>query len=93
MESTFSGAELQSTIHPSEAGVLGISSNPGEPMLALSLKSSFDSVKNAKVSGRMFITVRHMYSNSNSCDCDDDNKLFGFLVNKYKLQKQKGIPL
>ena len=49
MESTFSGAELQSTIHPSEPGVLGGSSNSGEPMLAFSVKTSFDSVKNVKV--------------------------------------------
>lgn len=49
MESAFSGAELQSTLYHTEAGVRQVDGKTGEPMFAFAIKVSGDASKNIKV--------------------------------------------
>lgn len=49
MESAFSGAELQSTLYLTEAGVRQVDGKTGEPMFAFAIKVSGDASKNIKV--------------------------------------------
>ena len=50
LESAFCGAELQSTLYPTEAGARQGLEETDEPMLALAMKVSMDTDKNVKVS-------------------------------------------
>jgi len=49
METAFSGAELQSTLYPTEQGLKRSSDYPDEPMLSVAAKFQLDPVKNVKV--------------------------------------------
>lgn len=49
MESTFSGAELQSTLYRTESGVRQVDGKTGEPMFAFAIKVSGDTSKNSEV--------------------------------------------
>ena len=49
METAFSGAELQSTLYPTEQGLKRSNDNPDEPMLSVAAKFLLDPIKNVKV--------------------------------------------
>ena len=53
METAFSGAELQSTLYPTEQGLKRSNDHPDEPMLSVAAKFLLDPVKNVKVNKTM----------------------------------------
>ena len=49
LESAFCGAELQSTLYPTEPGITQGQGEPAEPMVAIAVKVSMDTDTNVKV--------------------------------------------